>query len=340
MERQQELVPLFNALDREQESLERNKAFQEAKLERALAHCGFHLSSTAWKIAKMIFTITRNTGGILFWTNQEIADDGALSKMVNGVEKSISVKTVKRAISELLQRGIISSVTVKEKGRGTSYAERSINWRSINALDPPETAVSTAVPTAVPTAGTKRSHTYSSLNQESTTTGKAAADLVQKFKSVGLERAQALAIEFANRDEQEIIDVLDEYRGNACLKGRPGTIADRFRSGCWSVPGVRSAAQLHSDRERARARDAAKRLESAQTEASRQREADMARDHGPALDALTDDQYADAVTSLEPFVQQLFRRQGRCSTLVRELLLAKIVGSPTKPPPDRLSRHI
>lgn len=128
---QTSLAPLWRQLEREDESRGKLHADQLGKLGRALLLSGIHASSTAHRLARLIFHVTKNTGGTFTWTAERIAEDDAM-RLANGAK--ISPRSVQRAAQQLRRAGIISQKPAAEPGRGLVHAARSIDWRNVAAI--------------------------------------------------------------------------------------------------------------------------------------------------------------------------------------------------------------
>ncbi|PQO39370.1 hypothetical protein C5Y96_05815 [Blastopirellula marina] len=138
MTEQGSFQPLWKAADDEQQAKDRLHARQLACLEKALDLSGIHRSSSAYRLARLVFHVTKNTGGVLSWTAERIAADQAM-RLANGSE--ISPRSVQRAAAQLRRAGIIQQATNSEAGRGVSFAARSIDWRHVAAIAEGEQAV-------------------------------------------------------------------------------------------------------------------------------------------------------------------------------------------------------
>lgn len=126
------MTALWEAIDRETMSLERLHAMQLETLEAALKRAGIHHKTTAHRLARMIFHLTKKNGQPFTWTAKEIADDDYMN-LASG--KPISPRSVQRAVGQLRRLGIIEQAFITEKGRGIDHASRVINWENVRKVE-------------------------------------------------------------------------------------------------------------------------------------------------------------------------------------------------------------
>lgn len=122
------LEPLFVAIDREDAAKAKLRAQQLEALDQALEAAGVHPSTTAYRLAKLIYHITKNNGDAFRWKAKQIAADPAMQKP-NGDE--ITPRSVQRGAAQLRRLGIIDQRQVVEAVRGIDHVARSINWRNV-----------------------------------------------------------------------------------------------------------------------------------------------------------------------------------------------------------------
>ena len=256
--------------EQEADILERNVAAMESDLREALSFCGISSSSTAYKLALLIFHITKNTRGALEWTGERIGRDAAIKKK----GKAVALRTVQRATKRLHDAGIIKARTETEKGRGAVYSSRELAWVRIRELAQPTTptttpttamttAMTTTMTTTPTTAMTFPAPVYGSYVLVPPPPKKAAAEILESS-----EMAPDVAANLVASHEIDAADAqyaVDTYNANRDVLNGPGAITWFFRNGKWPNDDVKSLEAIQQAREAKRRRQLNEDRESRRT---------------------------------------------------------------------------
>lgn len=146
--------PLWKAADDEQEAKAINNANRLAALETVLRMSRIHPDSTAARLARLIFHITKNNQDGFNWKAERIALDAMMQRRRKGKLLPVHPRSVSRAACQLRAAGIILQDDQFEPMHGLTHVTRSIDWANVFAVahgERPPRQPGTQPPTRPPT---------------------------------------------------------------------------------------------------------------------------------------------------------------------------------------------
>ncbi|PQO28117.1 hypothetical protein [Blastopirellula marina] len=133
--RQTTMFPTWYGIDADAAAVAKLQAESLASLKRLLEVSGFFPDTTAYRLAILIFHITKNNCEAFKWTAKEIARDPQMQRHTEeGDYQMVHPNSVARAAQQLRRAGIILQTNEFQPRCGLVHVNRWINWKYLHTF--------------------------------------------------------------------------------------------------------------------------------------------------------------------------------------------------------------